>query len=269
MPSSSAGGKQVERHDLPLRLRARDPRAVERRRGVPLAQSADEHVACRPARVTPLTRCTAWPASLSGLFAICSAVTALTMLVALRCSSSARFTVPRSASALTEISASCTASADERDVLARPTPPSGTTIPVTTLGPNPIIRTRMDTGPAGTPLEDVAAVDAPSPRSDRLPTTSTVAPGDGRALLAFHHPADDPAGALGGQRESPQERRWQRSKSRVERTVSCGHGSGEGVGWRVVAAGRPWRRRKSTGPVSAVGTEVQRECHGAGVAAIP
>ena len=29
-------------------------------------------------------------------------------------------------------------------------PPSGTTTPVTVLGPNPIIRTRIDVGPVGT-----------------------------------------------------------------------------------------------------------------------
>ena len=100
--------------------------------------------------VTPLTRWTACPASLSGLLRICSAVTELTMLVALRCSSSARFTVPRSASALTAISASCTASAVSAMSCATD-PPSRTTMPVTTLGPNPIIRARRDTGPAGRP----------------------------------------------------------------------------------------------------------------------
>ena len=101
--------------------------------------------------LTPLTRCTAWPASLSGLLLICSAVTALTMLLELRCSSSARFTVPRSASALTAISSSCTASATSATSWLT-VPSAGTTTPVIVLGPNPIILTRMDTGPAGTPL---------------------------------------------------------------------------------------------------------------------
>jgi hypothetical protein len=39
--------------------------------------------------VTPLTRCTAAPASLSGLRAICSPLMAFTMLGAFRCSSNA------------------------------------------------------------------------------------------------------------------------------------------------------------------------------------
>jgi hypothetical protein len=71
------------------------------------------------------------------------------MLAALRCSSTARFTLPRSAAALTEISASWTTSADS-EMSCATAPPSGTTTPVTSLGPNPIILTRIDAGPAGT-----------------------------------------------------------------------------------------------------------------------
>ena len=56
---------------------------------------------------------------------------------------------PRSDAALTEISASCTASAASATSWET-VPPSGTTTPVTVLGPNPIIRTRTEVGPAGT-----------------------------------------------------------------------------------------------------------------------
>jgi hypothetical protein len=71
------------------------------------------------------------------------------MLVAFRCSSSARFTVPRSASAVTAISASCTTSADSAMSCATD-PPSATTIPVTTFGPYPIILARRESVPAAT-----------------------------------------------------------------------------------------------------------------------
>jgi len=51
--------------------------------------------------VTPLTRWIALAASPSGLLAICSAVTAFTIPVAVRCWSSASFTEPRSTAAVT------------------------------------------------------------------------------------------------------------------------------------------------------------------------
>ena len=58
--------------------------------------------------VTPLTRCTACAASESGLFWICSAVIEFTTPDALRCMSSAAFTEPRSALAVTDTASSCT-----------------------------------------------------------------------------------------------------------------------------------------------------------------
>jgi hypothetical protein len=60
-------------------------------------------------------------------------VTALTMLLALRCSSRARFTEPRSASALTSISASCTTSLVS-DTFCCVVWPAVTATPVTSFG---------------------------------------------------------------------------------------------------------------------------------------
>ncbi len=178
MPSSRRGREQVERHDLALRLRARDPRAVERGGGVALAQAADEDVlavlhadAADPLHRLARRRC-------RDSSPICSAVIALTMLAAFRCSSSARFTVPRSASALTEISASWTASATSATSCAtvppcrhqRPRSPAWVRIrssaPAATPGrPGP---TRRGTGHRG-----------PTPPVDRFASSSTVAPATG------------------------------------------------------------------------------------------
>ncbi len=83
-------------------------------------------------RVTPETRCIACAASESGLRAICSALTAFTTPTAVRCSSSARLTLPRSARAVTVISPSCSrAAAIVTSSVA--VPPALTATPVTVL----------------------------------------------------------------------------------------------------------------------------------------
>ena len=155
------------------RLRGRDPLEQARRgrgrAGRPCARARDSEggrrsatswCSARPGRarrrsvpsctVTPLTRCTAWPASLSGLFCDllggdrADDVGGVALLVeravhraALRFGGHGdlrRAAPPRS-------TGRCP---------GRPTRPPAPATPVTTFGPYPIILARSDTGPAGT-----------------------------------------------------------------------------------------------------------------------
>ena len=132
-------------------------------------------------------------------------------------------------------------------------PPAGTAMPVTTLGPNPIIRARSETGPAGDPLEEVAAVHRGHHAlvgADHLDRGA----GDRGALLAFDHPADDAADALrredGGDaaRENEQQAEPERSiewsswqgvgVSHEGRAVPCRLGHGNATGPSRALAGR-------------------------------
>src|SRR5688572_5945949 len=99
--------------------------------------------------VAPLIRWSAAAASPSGERAICSAEMALTIATLYRCSSSAEFTDPCSASAVTVSSSSWVAS-PEREMSWVVTPPSVTTTSVTDFGAYPIIAARSVTVPAGT-----------------------------------------------------------------------------------------------------------------------
>ena len=183
------------------------------------------------------------------------------MLVAFRCSSSARFTVPRSASALTAISSSCTTSATSAmSWLAVPS--AGTTTPVTILGPNPIMRTRIDTGPAGTPVSVYRPSSADTVRMGP-PTSSTCAPATGAPFSASTtRPITRPVPWACSTVLPPAIIAMQDRNAEQTRTVVLGIGSGGGGGHASLDR-RPADRTgvKVTDPGFGVDTEVQRECH--------
>jgi hypothetical protein len=90
--------------------------------------------------VTPLTLCTAWAASLSGLFEICSRVTEFTTPVDVRCLSSAELTEPRSTEAVT-ICVSNETVTGSREMSCSIVLPASRVIPVTVFGAKPKRRT--------------------------------------------------------------------------------------------------------------------------------